>query len=403
MPAEFRNRIICGDSLEVLRTLPDRSVHCVVTSPPYFRLRDYGYPGQIGLEETVDEYIAKLVEVFREVRRVLRDDGTLWLNLGDSYANDAKWGGQSGGKRVKQLHGKDATRDRARSGFQHKQLLMIPHRVAIALQADGWWVRSDIVWSKPNSMPESVQDRPSRSHEYVFLLAKSRYYYYDIDAIREPIAESTKRRYKYGWKGVAHQQHVGTQRTNNTGRWMGDPVAKRRNALKGKNKKSVWVVAPKSYKKAHFATFPPDLITPCILAGCPQRTCSNCGEPYKRVVIREFVPQKDVSPERSRARNKMVDNRFAGKPRGSLRVKSIGFRPTCACDAYILPGIVLDPFIGSGTTADVAREWGRAFTGIEAKREYVQLACERLGVPGPFEFASITEMPLFAAPITERA
>lgn len=395
MSLEFRNRILCGDALKILRRLPDNSVHCAVTSPPYFRLRDYGYAGQIGLEETVDEYIAKLVEVFREVRRVLRHDGTLWLNLGDSYANDAKWGGSGGGKRAKGLHGTDKTRDRARSGFQHKQLLMIPHRVAIALQANGWYVRSDIVWAKPSPMPESVQDRPTRAHEYIFLLAKSRYYFYDIDAIREPVAESTKKRYRYGWNGKAHAQHPGTGRTNNTGKWIGDPVAKEQSVERGKNKTTVWVVPPANYKKAHFATFPPDLIAPPILAGCPERVCSACGTPYRRIVTREFVPQADVSPERVAYRGKIVERKYAGRPRGSLKVRTEGFQPGCDCGAVVTSGVVLDPFIGSGTTAVVAKRARRDFIGIEANPEYVAMAYQRLGIPGPGEAAAIAELPLF--------
>jgi DNA modification methylase len=179
-------RLIEGDCREVLRSLDAESVQTCVTSPPYFGLRDYGHDGQLGLEPTPDEYVAALVEAFREVRRVLRDDGTLWLNLGDSYANDAKWGGSSGGKHVMDGQtGGEGYRLRRATGLKSKDLIGVPWRVAFALQADGWYLRSDIIWAKPNPMPESVTDRPTKAHEYLFLLAKAPRYYYDADAMRE--------------------------------------------------------------------------------------------------------------------------------------------------------------------------------------------------------------------------
>jgi hypothetical protein len=175
-----------GDCRVVLASLPAESVHTVLTSPPYWGLRDYGSPGQLGLEPTPEEYVANMVAVFREVRRVLRADGTLWLNLGDSYANDTKWGGSSGGKHVAALHGQTGIgRQKVTTGLKAKDLVGIPWRVAFALQADGWYLRSDIIWAKPNPMPESVTDRPTKAHEYLFLLSKSARYYYDADAVRE--------------------------------------------------------------------------------------------------------------------------------------------------------------------------------------------------------------------------
>jgi DNA modification methylase len=164
--------ILQGDCIEVMRTLEAESVHCCVTSPPYWGLRDYGCAGQIGLERTPEEYTAKMVDVFREVWRVLRDDGSLWLNLGDSYANDGKWGGSTGGKHVAALHGQPVGRTKTVTGLKPKDLVGIPWRIAFALQADGWYLRSDIIWSKPNPMPESVADRPTKAHEYIFLMAK---------------------------------------------------------------------------------------------------------------------------------------------------------------------------------------------------------------------------------------
>jgi hypothetical protein len=185
-------RLLIGDCRERLRELEAQSAHCCVTSPPYFGLRDYGHDGQIGLEETPDAFVAQMVEVFREVRRVLRDDGTLWLNLGDSYANDGKWGGSTGGKHVSSLHGDSGVgRQKRSTGLKPKDLIGIPWRVAFALQADGWYLRQDIIWAKPNPMPESVRDRCTKAHEYVFLLSKGPRYYFDTEAIAEGLAEAS--------------------------------------------------------------------------------------------------------------------------------------------------------------------------------------------------------------------
>jgi len=294
------NHIYEGDSLEVLKTLPDESINCVVTSPPYWGLRDYGVEGQFGLEKTPEEYVEKLVKIFREVRRVLRDDGTVWLNLGDSYAGSSG----SGGKTEKQVsnvgsfHGGGV---RMSDGLKPKDLVGIPWRVAFALQADGWYLRSDIIWHKPNPMPESVTDRPTKSHEYIFLLSKSKKYYYDVEAIREPHISSQKE--------IDRQHSEGIKDTNyaTSKNWSGG-VGYNEN---GRNKRTVWTVNTKPYPEAHFAVFPEDLIVPCIKAGCP----------------------KD--------------------------------------------GIVLDPFIGSGTTAKVAQRLGRNWVGIELNPDYIKLANKR--------------------------
>jgi DNA modification methylase len=257
-----------GDCREILQTLPEQSVHCCVTSPPYFGLRDYGMAEQIGLEPTPEQFVAELVTVFREVRRVLRDDGTLWLNLGDSYFSSTKG---TGGKNSSTLNAK-----RDENGtvcgkstitynpvklspgelpIKPKDLIGIPWRVAFALQADGWYLRQDIIWHKPNPMPESVTDRCTKAHEYVFLLSKSARYFYDSDAIKEP-----------AFKGAAGSHfHAGKTATHQMGR---SSTAERLDA-DSRNRRSVWTVATKPYKGAHFATFPPALVEPCILAGCP--------------------------------------------------------------------------------------------------------------------------------------
>jgi DNA modification methylase len=257
--------ILTGDCREVLKTLPDASVHCCVTSPPYWGLRDYGVDAQIGLEQTPEEYVASLVAVFREVRRVLRDDGTLWLNLGDSYAGAGAGGG---GNRKGNEHGQHdamvgSLRGTVPSGLKPKDLVGIPWRVAFALQADGWWLRSDIIWHKPNPMPESVTDRPTKSHEYLFLLAKSDRYYYDAEAIAEPAqieqAGRVTGRGKQAYANASSFNGMRPQQDNSGGYGNGSV----------RNKRDVWTVPTAPYKGAHFATFPPALILPCILAGCP--------------------------------------------------------------------------------------------------------------------------------------
>jgi DNA modification methylase len=312
-------RIICGDALTALCDLPDQSVNTCVTSPPYWGLRDYGVDGQIGLEETPEAYVSRLVEVFREVRRVLRDDGTLWLNLGDSYASNSHtqstpkaYGGRFGeaggsGRSVVETERITVRRpDGWTTGLKPKDLVGIPWRVAFALQADGYYLRQDIIWHKPNPMPESVRDRCTKAHEYLFLLSKSPRYYYDKDAIREPYAETSAGRYKYAFGGGP-----AAVVTNNPAVGGAVPHTTQPNP-EGRNKRDVWTVTTKSYPEAHFATFPPDLIRPCVRAGCP-----------------------------------------AG-------------------------GLVLDPFAGAGTTGLVALEEGRDFLGIELNPEYVGLIEKRL-------------------------
>jgi len=263
-------RIIVGDALAQLREMPDESVNCVITSPPYWGLRNYGVAGQLGLEETPGKYIDAMVGVFREVRRVLRSDGTLWLNLGDSYSNIGKWGGRTSGKHTKDLHGGHQTSSMVHGGkidgLKPKDLVGIPWRVAFALQSDGWYLRSDIIWHKPNPMPESVTDRPTKSHEYVFLFTKREHYWYDAKAIREPEKPESAARYDYSFGGakaeqIAEKDALGMAlRTRPIGERTGDGM---------RNKRTVWTIATHSTPEAHFATFPDDLVTPCVLAGCP--------------------------------------------------------------------------------------------------------------------------------------
>ena len=317
--------ILVGDCIASMRTLPERSVQVCVTSPPYFGLRDYGHDGQIGLEPTPDEFVGKLVEVFREVRRVLADDGTLWLNLGDSYAAqrggthqpaETLAGGRGGktedGERVNRdrFDGYNPTRNATAIGLKHKDLIGIPWRVAFALQADGWYLRQDIIWHKPNPMPESVRDRCTKAHEYIFLLSKSERYYFDADAIRQPAAESTRgktwdERKAMGFRGdTKHPTKDAIEAGLHIPSFAPNP--------NGVNRRSVWTVTTKPYKGAHFATFPPDLIEPCILAG------SRVGD------------------------------------------------------------VVLDPFGGAGTTGLVSQRHGRQFVLCELNPDYARMAEDRI-------------------------
>ena len=257
-----------GDCLYVLKTLPDNSVNCCVTSPPYYGLRDYGVNGQIGLEAAPGEYVARLIDAFREVRRVLRDDGTLWVNLGDSYATQAGKGNNVPQSKWKaNSYPVGAPHRSLDLGVRTKNLLGIPWRVAFAMQADGWYLRQDIIWHKTNPMPESVKDRCTKAHEYVFLLSKSERYFFDSEAIKEPAAQSSIERAKYGYKHAFKNQFAGSP--SDARHQDGKQYDAGAFASDKRNRRSVWTVATRPYKGAHFATFPPALIEPCILAGCP--------------------------------------------------------------------------------------------------------------------------------------
>lgn len=236
--------ILCGDALEQLRTLEPDSVHTCVTSPPYYNLRDYGMAGQIGAEATPEEYIENLVKVFREVQRVLRPNGTLWINIGDSYATRS---GAQPPTNTRNIHGH--TTKQLPAGYKYKDLMGIPWMLAFALRTDGWHLRQDIIWAKPNCMPESVRDRCTKSHEYIFLLSKSDRYYFDAAAISEPIAEINVTRYLKSFGGKGYRNEVPNLR---------------------RNKRDVWIIGTGGFKGAHFAVFPEKLVEPCILAGCPE-------------------------------------------------------------------------------------------------------------------------------------
>ena len=261
-------KILQGDCLESLINLESKSINTCVTSPPYFGLRDYGADGQMGLEETPEEFVENLVKVFREVKRVLRDDGTVWLNLGDSYGQQKGKGFNTNAKegytnRVQEMQKKYGD-IKVKTGLPAKNLIGIPWRVAFALQQDGWYLRQDIIWHKPNPMPESVRDRCTKSHEYIFLLSKNKKYYYDNEVIKED-AKNNGKEISLGEKSFSKGQAKG-KNVQESGNALNDTYT----VKPKRNKRSVWTVTTKPFKGAHFAVFPIDLIEPCVLAGCPE-------------------------------------------------------------------------------------------------------------------------------------
>lgn len=368
----MRHTILNGDVIACLRSLPDACVQCVVTSPPYWGLRDYGVEGQIGLEPTPGEYVEKMIEVFREVKRVLRDDGTLWLNLGDTYASAWACGRRNVVGNGSMENGKrDSRPNRVSGDIKEKDMVGIPWRVAFALQADGWYLRSDIIWSKPNPMPESVTDRPTKSHEYVFLLAKRERYFYDIDSIRDPPTGRTgqMRFWKKGMEGLA-------KGIRNDAEWV-----MQKDGSVGRNRRTVWEIPTQPTPEAHFATFPEALVEPCIKAGTSERgACPKCGAPWRRVTERGENTGKitvDMMHQR-RLRNDAA--KHSGRI-GETPVHTVGWQPSCTCGCEeTVPCVVLDPFGGSGTVAKVARDLGRSSILIEINPEYVQIAKKRLRI-----------------------
>ncbi len=363
--------ILQGDTIEVMRGMEPESVHCVVTSPPYWGLRSYGVDGAYGLEPTLEEYIERMVEVFREVRRVLRKDGQLWLNLGDAYTStgrsDRKESPGVGAKQAMKAPGRDVVWQPGGGsnfgwslpgGLKPKDLIGLPWRVAFALQADGWWLRSDIIFAKKNPMPESVRDRPTRAHEYVFLLAKSgspiywthrdgygsrvqpapdydedgvnlwrgHSYFYDGDALRTPGQEHMGQAGTFSRSGAV-SKHVIPGQTVAEHRLRDDRVPA------GANKRTVWSIATQPYKGSHFATYPEKLVEPCILAGTSERgVCGVTGDPWERVAERESIELRPNSGSIRGNSPSLNNNSRIGQPeRGSrsVNVTTIGWQPTC--------------------------------------------------------------------------
>lgn len=437
--------IINADASHV--PLADNSVQCVVTSPPYWGLRDYGtatWQGgdegcdhlapalggagessllngpvngpakaiirlqqyrdicrkcgatridkQLGLEPTPEEYVTNMVAVFREVWRVLRDDGTCWVNMGDSYAG----GGGFSPNAPSNLAGAKQTTVRGANGahglpvtpgLKPKDLIGIPWRLAFALQADGWWLRSDIIWSKPNPMPESVTDRPTKAHEYIFLLSKSASYYYDAEAIKENGSENpvTKARNCRADLGLVGRRDLYGTREGQSGNGGYE-----RKAETTRNRRTVWTIATQPYPDAHFATFPEDIVKPAILAGTSHRgACAECGAPWERVTERESITPCDyegkyLSTDPQSNGRRLLANTRARREAGNEHdnpfpaAKTLGWRPSCACGTQETKScIVLDPFVGSGTTVKVAQDLGRIGIGLDLNPAYLQMGKRR--------------------------
>ncbi len=323
-----RRTVLLGDTREQLATLPARSIDCVITSPPYFQLRDYQVHGQIGLEDRVEDWVDELRLVMRGITRVLKPSGSVWLNLGDSYSRHPKY------------------------GANRKSLLLGPERLALKLIEDGWTIRSKVIWAKSNTMPNSVRDRLSCRWEVVYFLTRSERYYFDLDVIRVP-HRSARHAGRTGkvyppasslplrWAGPLAGNNTGLARLKAEGR-VGHPL--------GKNPGDVWTLPAANFRGVHFATFPPAFVTRPLLATCPERVCRHCGAPWQRE---------------------------AGRVKGGLAALG-GLRCSCTCQAGWQPGLVLDPFFGAGTVALVAQQHGRDWLGIELNRDFVVLAEERI-------------------------
>lgn len=418
--------VLQGNVQSVLKTVESESVHCVVTSPPYWGLRDYGADGQIGLEETPEKYVAKLVDVFGEVRRVLRPDGTLWLNLGDSYAGSWEAQSRPGGNDIKngllgksmlsarqiKAHPKGQTHTgslKNTPGLKPKDLVGIPWMVAFALRADGWYLRSDIIWSKNNPMPESVTDRPTKSHEYLFLLSKSQRYFYDAPAIAEPAQTWTGQAATFERSGPVSEhvipgQSAAQHRPNRNGKNSLRGQGANRDTAKGasnrdgrdmqevgngqtRNRHSVWTIATQPFAEAHFATFPLKLVEPCVMAGTSEKgVCGDCSAPWIRLTERtSMVVRPGPTRDAAHAAGSGSGRRDT---RGTMLLdpptsRTIGWQRTCEHLSNPIASTVLDPFAGSGTVGVVALRLGRNFVGIELNPKYVNMAKNRIRNDAP--------------------
>ncbi len=361
--------------------------------PINWGLRDYGSNGQMGLEPTLEEYIGKMTAVFREVRRVLKDTGTLWLNMGDAYNSGSQFNQHSSGLGDAKRYSEGARGDwpghrKIMPGLKPKDLIGQPWRLAFALQADGWYLRSDIIWAKPNPMPESVTDRPTKSHEYVFLMSKQAKYFYDAEAIKEGVTGGAhargdgvnpKAKTPNGWDQENHgRAGYGRFKTKQNESFSAAVAG----VVNSRNKRTVWTIATQSYPEAHFATFPEKLVEPCIRAGTSERGyCAECGLPWVRVVEKDYSNPGNRKSNGRRPGEGFRDmgvRTFAQGKRLEKHIKTIGWQPTCSCSADTVPGLVLDPFFGSGTVGVVAAQNGRNWLGIELNPEYIKLAKKRI-------------------------
>jgi len=452
------NTIIQGDALEILKQIPDESIDCVVTSPPYWSLRDYEVEGQLGREKIFQEYIDELCNIFDEVKRALKPTGTCFVNIGDTYISKGptRHKGYVDPKYPNGRVGGDCEPSGLKQSIESKNLALIPFRFAIEMQNRGWIVRNTIIWHKPNCMPESVKDRFTKSHEYIFFFVKNQKYYFDSEAIKEPKAESSLQRVKYSRfspknKGITGQYAI-----------VGKDFSEKEKESIFRNKRDVWSITTKSFSGAHFATFPPDLIEPMIKAGCPEFICKKCGKPREKQFCKKehFGDEKTQSPK-FKSTNSLInsaggrsfyyteqrkypvnqkefavflkqyvsgheqelDNAFTPTrwrhwvrtddsggalpdKKQYLLLKQICEFPDdfdermtttvtilvddkgdkkdfcgwndCGCGAGFEPGIVIDPFMGSGTTAVVAKKLDRRYIGIELNPKYIEIANKRI-------------------------
>lgn len=369
------NKIHQGDCLKLLKALPDESINCVVTSPPYWALRDYGVEGQLGLEPTFQEYINKLCDIFDEVKRVLRKDGTCWVNLGDTYwggcggpqswereERDIKWSEKS----LKNPHRKDGT------AYPDKSLCCIPDRFKIEMINRGWICRNEIIWFKPNCMPSSAKDRFTVDYEKVFFFVKNQKYWFETqyEAYTEPMnrwgGDKLEAKGKSTWDEGTDQN---TYRDRNM-----------RPNPQGRNKRCVWQVTTKPFKEAHFATYPEELIEPMIKAGCPEFVCNKCGKAREKIIEKDgrirqhWAPGTDKKTEMAKGKHGVTSTLVTGYKNV---YKEIGLTD-CGCNTGFTGGIVLDPFFGSGTTGLVALKQNKKFIGMELNQEYINIATKRL-------------------------
>lgn len=392
--SEMINKVIQGDCLEVLKTFPDESINCCMTSPPYWALRDYGVDGQLGLEDTFQQYINKLCDIFDEVKRVLRKDGTLWVNIADTYFGGGNNRGNNSPIYDKQKSNRGANgqvqQDWSKINFKHKSLCNIPARFSIEMQNRGWILRNVIIWHKPNCMPSSVKDRFTVDFEYLYFFVKNKKYWFETQY--EPTALSTITRGQYGWRGreiegIGRNQPQATEKMGD--RWCNPS---------GRNKRTVWTITTKPFKEAHFATYPEALCKTPIKAGCPEFVCNKCGKPREKI----FKSNRNIEEEKQRVgeKNSNTSSRYKSEgkiltndqttgmqhrdigPNGEVgmynKTEFTGKYTDCNCNAGFSGGIVLDPFFGAGTTGLVAMKQNKNFIGIELSEEYCKIAEARI-------------------------
>jgi len=360
------NEIYCGDSLGLLKQLPDELIDCVVTSPPYWALRDYGVKNQLGLEANFENYINRLCDIFNEVKRVLKNTGTCWVNIGDTYytkSGGAFLNDQISSKEKVKLSGINRANEiRGRGLLEDKNLTLIPFRFAMEMQRRGWLIRNVIIWHKPNCMPSSVRDRFTVDFEYLFFFVKNKKYYFEQQ--REQHKAESLSRIKQNWNG--HREY-GSSFSGMNIKKMCHPD--------GRNKRCVWKISTKSFKGAHFAVYPSELIETPIKSGCPEFVCNKCGKP--KIKFCKKIGEINVSPIGGIKHRNNGNPIYSGNNKQNIYDDG-NYVPSCRCNAGFSSGIVLDPFIGSGTTAIVCKQLGRKYLGFDINKKYCEIARGRI-------------------------